>query len=248
LSSQAHSEGTPDDHGTTLRRATATDVPRLTELVRSAYGHYVDRIGARPRPMTDDYADVVRTHQVIVALRGGEVVGLIVLREVQLRPGTCRRAVPGPPDRRIVRAPRDDVARGGHRVPARASGSGQRLRWRPVARAGATQCAVAWRGDPAGALGRAPRGEAAAPRGAGASCIVALTRVSRVMGRRRRRSGGLPNDTEQRGPGATSEACVHIQPPMRHACARASSSEKPVQPLGRRGQAGRRVAPDRFAQ
>jgi ribosomal protein S18 acetylase RimI-like enzyme len=80
LSSQAHSETTPDDRGTALRRATATDVPRLTELVRSAYGHYVDRIGARPRPMTDDYADVVRTHQVIVALRGGEVVGLIVLR------------------------------------------------------------------------------------------------------------------------------------------------------------------------
>jgi GNAT superfamily N-acetyltransferase len=73
-------ETTADDRGTTLRRATATDVPRLTELVRSAYGDYVERIGARPRPMTDDYADVIRTHQVIVALRDGDVVGLIVLR------------------------------------------------------------------------------------------------------------------------------------------------------------------------
>jgi ribosomal protein S18 acetylase RimI-like enzyme len=29
--------------------------------------------------MTDDYAEVVRTHQVVVAERGGEIVGLAVL-------------------------------------------------------------------------------------------------------------------------------------------------------------------------
>jgi ribosomal protein S18 acetylase RimI-like enzyme len=62
-----------------IRPATAADVPRLTELVRAAYGHYVERLGGPPRPMTDDYAEVVRTHQVIVAERDGKVLGLVVL-------------------------------------------------------------------------------------------------------------------------------------------------------------------------
>jgi ribosomal protein S18 acetylase RimI-like enzyme len=62
-----------------LRSATAADVPRLTELVNAAYSHYVDRIGGPPRPMTDDYAQVVRTHGVIVAERDAEIVGLVVI-------------------------------------------------------------------------------------------------------------------------------------------------------------------------
>jgi ribosomal protein S18 acetylase RimI-like enzyme len=62
-----------------LRPATAADVPRLTELVRAAYAHYVDRLGGPPRPMTDDYAEVVHRDRVIVAERGGEIVGLVVL-------------------------------------------------------------------------------------------------------------------------------------------------------------------------
>jgi ribosomal protein S18 acetylase RimI-like enzyme len=62
-----------------LRPAKAADAPRLTELVQAAYGHYVERLGGPPRPMTDDYADVVRRDQVTVAERSGEIVGLIVL-------------------------------------------------------------------------------------------------------------------------------------------------------------------------
>jgi ribosomal protein S18 acetylase RimI-like enzyme len=65
--------------GVSLRAATAADVPSLTELVRAAYAHYVPRIGGPPRPMTDDYAEVVRTQRVIVALRGGQILGLVVL-------------------------------------------------------------------------------------------------------------------------------------------------------------------------
>ena len=65
--------------GVSRRPATVSDVPRLTELVRVAYGHYVERLGGPPRPMTDDYADVLRRHSVTVAERGGDVVGLIVL-------------------------------------------------------------------------------------------------------------------------------------------------------------------------
>ena len=63
----------------TLRPARHKDVPRLTELVQAAYGHYVERLGEPPRPMTDDYAVVVRNFRVTVAERGGEIVGLIVL-------------------------------------------------------------------------------------------------------------------------------------------------------------------------
>jgi ribosomal protein S18 acetylase RimI-like enzyme len=62
-----------------LRSATAADVPRLTELVRGAYAHYVARLGGQPRPMTDDYAEVVRSRSVTVAERAGVIVGLIVL-------------------------------------------------------------------------------------------------------------------------------------------------------------------------
>jgi hypothetical protein len=55
------------------------DVLALTELVQAAYAHYVERLGGPPRPMTDDYAEVVRGYDVTVAVRGGGIVGLIVL-------------------------------------------------------------------------------------------------------------------------------------------------------------------------
>ncbi len=51
----------------------------MAELVDAAYGHYVERLGGPPRPMTDDYEEVIRTRQVTVAERHGAVVGVIVL-------------------------------------------------------------------------------------------------------------------------------------------------------------------------
>ncbi len=66
--------------GARLRPATVADVPSLAELVQAAYGHYVERLGRSPGPMTDDYDEVVRSHRVIVAERRGEIAGLIVLR------------------------------------------------------------------------------------------------------------------------------------------------------------------------
>jgi ribosomal protein S18 acetylase RimI-like enzyme len=62
-----------------LRPARPADAPRLTEIVQAAYGHYVERLG-RPRPMLDDYAEVIRRDQVVVAERGDAVVGLVVLQ------------------------------------------------------------------------------------------------------------------------------------------------------------------------
>jgi ribosomal protein S18 acetylase RimI-like enzyme len=51
----------------------------VAELVDAAYGHYVERLGGPPRPMTDDYEEVIRTQQVTVAERHGAVAGVIVL-------------------------------------------------------------------------------------------------------------------------------------------------------------------------
>lgn len=62
-----------------LRPATPDDVARITELVDAAYRHYLDRLPGPPRPMTLDYADVVRRDRVLVAERGDEIVGLLVL-------------------------------------------------------------------------------------------------------------------------------------------------------------------------
>jgi N-acetylglutamate synthase-like GNAT family acetyltransferase len=62
-----------------FRPAAAADVPRLAELVAAAYGPFVDRIGFPPRPMTEDYAQVVRDRDVTVAEEEGEIVGLLVL-------------------------------------------------------------------------------------------------------------------------------------------------------------------------
>jgi ribosomal protein S18 acetylase RimI-like enzyme len=63
----------------TLRDATPEDAPRLADIVNAAYGHYVEGLGFTPRPMTEDYADVVRDKRVLVAERDGEIVGLLVL-------------------------------------------------------------------------------------------------------------------------------------------------------------------------
>jgi len=51
----------------------------LGELVERAYAIYVDRIGGRPAPMDDDYAEKLRKSDVFVAVDDGGVVGLIVL-------------------------------------------------------------------------------------------------------------------------------------------------------------------------
>jgi ribosomal protein S18 acetylase RimI-like enzyme len=62
-----------------LRSASSDDVARVTELVDTAYGHYVERIGMTPGPMTEDYEDVIRNERVTIAERDGAAVGLLVL-------------------------------------------------------------------------------------------------------------------------------------------------------------------------
>jgi ribosomal protein S18 acetylase RimI-like enzyme len=63
-----------------LRSATGADAPKVAALVNAAYGHYVERIGMLPRPMTDDYAEVIANQRVTVAeSHDATIVGVIVL-------------------------------------------------------------------------------------------------------------------------------------------------------------------------
>ncbi len=62
-----------------FRSAIGTDVSKVAALVNAAYEHYVERIGMLPRPMTDDYAEVIANRRVTVAESHGAIVGVIVL-------------------------------------------------------------------------------------------------------------------------------------------------------------------------
>ena len=62
-----------------FRPATGADVSEVAALVNAAYGHYVERIGMLPRPMTDDYTEVIANQRVTVAESQGTIVGVIVL-------------------------------------------------------------------------------------------------------------------------------------------------------------------------
>jgi ribosomal protein S18 acetylase RimI-like enzyme len=62
-----------------LRVAGEADAEALTELVDDAYGHYVERLGMQPGPMSDDYAEVIRDRNVTVIESEGEIVAAIVL-------------------------------------------------------------------------------------------------------------------------------------------------------------------------
>jgi hypothetical protein len=54
-----------------LRPAAAEDAEAVTACVQAAYAHYVERIGARPGPMNDDYAKLIGEGRVTVADEGG---------------------------------------------------------------------------------------------------------------------------------------------------------------------------------
>jgi GNAT superfamily N-acetyltransferase len=65
--------------GYLLRPATAADAGAVAELVDDAYRPYVERIGMRPGPMTEDYREVIRDRQVTVAESEEALVGVLVL-------------------------------------------------------------------------------------------------------------------------------------------------------------------------
>lgn len=65
--------------GLRLRPAVAADAGRLTEIARAAYGRYMPRMGREPRPMVEDYGEVIARHEVTVAERDSASVGFVVL-------------------------------------------------------------------------------------------------------------------------------------------------------------------------
>ena len=62
-----------------FRPATGADVPKVAALVNDAYCHYVERIGILPRPMIENYAEVIANRWVTIAEHHGAIVGVIVL-------------------------------------------------------------------------------------------------------------------------------------------------------------------------
>jgi GNAT superfamily N-acetyltransferase len=62
-----------------IRAATAADVPGVTRCVCAAYLRYIERVGKQPAPMLQDYASVIRTSQVHVAVREQHIVGVLEL-------------------------------------------------------------------------------------------------------------------------------------------------------------------------
>ena len=62
-----------------FRSADNRDAPGVAACVKAAYGHYVERIGRAPGPMTEDYAKVIRERRVTVAESGSGIVGVLVL-------------------------------------------------------------------------------------------------------------------------------------------------------------------------
>ena len=62
-----------------VRPALPADAPDMLACVESAYYHYIERIGKKPGPMLDDYAEVVSQHQVYVAEAQGNIAGILVL-------------------------------------------------------------------------------------------------------------------------------------------------------------------------
>ncbi|MFC4015252.1 GNAT family N-acetyltransferase [Nonomuraea purpurea] len=64
-----------------IRGAHRSEAATLSGLARTAYAHYVERMGgAEPAPMREDYPSLIDAGQVWVAELDGAVVGLLVLK------------------------------------------------------------------------------------------------------------------------------------------------------------------------
>lgn len=66
-----------------IRLATKDDAADVTALIVAAYGHYVQRLGRNPQPMTDDYLAFIEAGDVHVVDMDCQIVGALV---TQLQP------------------------------------------------------------------------------------------------------------------------------------------------------------------
>ena len=66
---------------TMIRSARPDEADALSQLIAVSFEPYIERIGARPGPMSADYTSLIASGSVWVADRDGEVVGTIVLTD-----------------------------------------------------------------------------------------------------------------------------------------------------------------------
>src|SRR5689334_24286259 len=64
-----------------IRLAVPQEAAAVRDLVRSAYQHYVPRIGREPAPMTDDYVRRIADGQCWVLIEDAALAGVLVLEE-----------------------------------------------------------------------------------------------------------------------------------------------------------------------
>ena len=62
-----------------IRSARESDAVAIREIVERAYNVYIERIGRRPAPMNDNYAQKIDEGCISVSDEDGEIIGLIVL-------------------------------------------------------------------------------------------------------------------------------------------------------------------------
>lgn len=62
-----------------IRRATFADLPAILALIEEAYSPYIARIGKKPGPMLEDYAAMIASGTIDVALDDAGMAGLVVL-------------------------------------------------------------------------------------------------------------------------------------------------------------------------
>ena len=67
--------------GTSLRRATSSDLADLRQLIIDAYAKYIARIGRPPAPMTADYAAALEHSRVWVLVTDDAMVGALVTED-----------------------------------------------------------------------------------------------------------------------------------------------------------------------
>lgn len=64
-----------------IRTARAEDLPAIEAIVHEAYAPYIERIGQKPAPMSDDYVALIHDGAVLVLIDHVDVAGLIVLKD-----------------------------------------------------------------------------------------------------------------------------------------------------------------------
>jgi ribosomal protein S18 acetylase RimI-like enzyme len=69
--------GKVDNTALLVRRALAHEAARVREIVRAAYSKWIPVIGREPTPMTADFNQAIREHDVDLAIIGENIVGLI---------------------------------------------------------------------------------------------------------------------------------------------------------------------------